>query len=185
MTAARKPESPADRLAGLALTYREVGATAAELPGGYSHLEVDGVLGHGRPTHRRAVEALMTWQMHQRAGLSPQVDATRASVGGHVVQRIGAGRFRVGVPCRVVAVVDEPDRGGFAYGSLPGHPVRGEERFVVSIDDQDLVHLSIRAFSQPAIWYARLGGPLLRPAQRLAARWYVRALRKASAPSTP
>ena len=27
--------------------------------------------------------------------------------------------------CRIVAVVDEPDRYGFAYGTLPGHTERG------------------------------------------------------------
>ena len=33
-------------------------------------------------------------------------------------------------PCRVVYVIDEPDIRGFAYGTLPGHPESGEERFV-------------------------------------------------------
>jgi uncharacterized protein (UPF0548 family) len=32
------------------------------------------------------------------------------------------------VPCRVVYVVDEPRRAGFAYGTLPGHPEIGGER---------------------------------------------------------
>jgi uncharacterized protein (UPF0548 family) len=31
------------------------------------------------------------------------------------------------VPCRVVYVLDEPERRGFAYGTLPGHPESGEE----------------------------------------------------------
>ncbi|SIP67631.1 hypothetical protein BN9982_740001 [Mycobacterium tuberculosis] len=31
-------------------------------------------------------------------------------------------------PCRVVYVIDEPDVRGFGYGTLPGHPVSGEER---------------------------------------------------------
>ncbi len=181
MTSRRDPLA---RLAGLDLTYREVDATGADLPDGYSHVEVDGELGQGRPTYQRAVEALMTWQMHEHAGLSPLADAARATLGCHVVQRIGAGRFRFGAPCRVVAVVDEPDRGGFAYGSLPGHPVSGEERFVVVLDAGDRVRLQVRAFSRPATWYARLGGPLLPPAQRLAARRYVRALRRASAAAT-
>jgi len=182
MTPGRDAGSPIDRLPGLALTYHDVGATAGDLPSGYGHVEVEGVLGHGRLTYRRAVEALMTWQMHQRAGLSPVVDAARAAVGGHVVQRIGVGRWRIDAPCRVVAVVDEPDRSGFAYGSLPGHPVSGEERFVVHIDDDGTVRLSIRAFSRPALWWAA-AGPLTRQAQRLAARWYVRALRRASTAS--
>lgn len=175
---------PLRPLIGLALTYREVGGTAGDLPSTHSHVEVEGELGHGRPTYQRAVEALMTWQMHERAGLAPLVDTARVTLGSHVVQRIGIGRFRFAAPCRVVAVVNEPARGGFAYGSLPGHPVSGEERFVVVIDPADRVRLEIRAFSRPATWYARLGGPLLRLAQRLAARRYVRALRQASAATT-
>lgn len=168
-----------ERVAGLDLTYAEVGATAGSLPAGYGQVEVEGVLGRGRPTYQRAVEALMTWQMHERAGLSPVVDSARVRIGGHVVQRIGVGRVRLGVPCRVVAVVDEPDSVGFAYGSLPGHPVSGEERFVVGIDDAGTVRLRIRAFSRPAAWWASVG-PLTGGAQRIAARLYVRALRRAA-----
>jgi uncharacterized protein (UPF0548 family) len=33
-------------------------------------------------------------------------------------------------PVRVVAVADLPDRRGFAYDTLPGHPVTGEEAFI-------------------------------------------------------
>jgi uncharacterized protein (UPF0548 family) len=39
---------------------------------------------------------------------------------------------------RVVAVADEPDRCGFAYGTLPGHAVCGEEAFVVARDEAAL-----------------------------------------------
>ena len=34
--------------------------------------------------------------------------------------------------CRIVAVVNEPDRFGFAYGTLGTHPQRGEESFIVT-----------------------------------------------------
>lgn len=172
------------RLTDLALTYDEVGATAGDLPSGYHHLETAGVLGQGGPTYRRAVEALMTWRMHQRAGLRPLVDAERVVLGGHVVQRIGLRRLHVEAPCRVVAVVDEPDRAGFAYGSLPGHPVCGEERFVVRIAGDGGVWLDIRAFSRPAAWWTRATGPVTRVAQRTAARRYVRALRRAATTTT-
>jgi uncharacterized protein (UPF0548 family) len=37
------------------------------------------------------------------------------------------------VVCRVVDVVDEPDRFGFAYGTLPVHPDQGEESFTVAL----------------------------------------------------
>jgi uncharacterized protein (UPF0548 family) len=41
-------------------------------------------------------------------------------------------------PVRVVAVADEPDRCGFAYGTLPEHEVCGEEAFVVARDEAAL-----------------------------------------------
>ena len=39
-------------------------------------------------------------------------------MGSEVIVHLGPVR----APCRVVYVVDEPDRRGFAYGTLPGHP---------------------------------------------------------------
>jgi uncharacterized protein (UPF0548 family) len=37
----------------------------------------------------------------------------------------------------VVWTVDEPNRIGFGYGTLQGHPESGEESFVVSREDDD------------------------------------------------
>ena len=45
------------------------------------------------------------------------------------------------VPARVVYVIDEPLRKGFAYGTLPGHPETGEEAFIVEYRDDDSVWL--------------------------------------------
>ena len=60
--------------------------------------------------------------------------------------------FPAKVPARVVYVVDEPLRKGFAYGTLPGHPESGEEAFIVEYRDDDSVWLTIRAFSRPSSW---------------------------------
>ncbi len=80
-------------------------------------------------------------------------------------------------PCRVVYVVDEPLRQGFAYGTLLGHPECGEESFVIEMDpDTGAVTARIIAFSRPVHWLVRLGGPLGRAAQSAMARRYLRAL---------
>jgi uncharacterized protein (UPF0548 family) len=84
------------------------------------------------------------------------------------------------VPCRVVYVINEPSRSGFAYGTLPGHPEKGEEAFVVELSTDGQVHLVIRAFSRPATLLARAGGPLTRAIQELITERYVRALRALS-----
>jgi uncharacterized protein (UPF0548 family) len=39
----------------------------------------------------------------------------------------------------VVYVIEASNTGGFAYGTLNGHPECGEARFEVSINDRDLV----------------------------------------------
>lgn len=94
--------------------------------------------------------------------------------GDTVVMRIGL--WPRDVPCRVIYVVDEPDRKGFAYGTLPGHPERGEEAFVVERTDDDSVWLTIRAFSRPANPLIWLGYPLVRLMQELYTRRYERSL---------
>lgn len=84
--------------------------------------------------------------------------------------------FTVKAPARVVYVVDEPDRKGFAYGTLRGHPESGEELFAVERRGDGSVWLNIRAFSRPAspVWW--LAAPVMRIAQELTLRRYDRAL---------
>jgi uncharacterized protein (UPF0548 family) len=80
-------------------------------------------------------------------------------------------------PVEVVDVVETPDRIGFAYRTLPGHPVSGEEAFIVHRDGESVV-LTIRSLTRPAPtlrW--RLLYPVLLVAQRVARYRYLRALR--------
>src|SRR5690606_39964820 len=80
------------------------------------------------------------------------------------------------VPCRVMYVIDEPNRKGFAYGTLRGHPECGEEAFVVERRDDDSVWLTVRAFSRPAhpaLWAVY---PVLRLVQAVFTSRYEHAL---------
>jgi uncharacterized protein (UPF0548 family) len=63
---------------------------------------------------------------------------------------------------RIVYVENEERKFGFAYGTLPGHIERGEELFQVSMDEQDRVLYTIRAFSQPRWWPIWLIYPIAR-----------------------
>jgi uncharacterized protein (UPF0548 family) len=96
--------------------------------------------------------------------------------GDSAVLRIPFGPIRVSAPARVVYVIDEPKRKGFAYGTLPGHPEDGEEAFIVEQQDDGSVWLRIRAFSRPANpwWWAVY--PVLRVTQEFYTRRYERAL---------
>jgi uncharacterized protein (UPF0548 family) len=76
-----------------------------------------------------------------------------------------------------VYVVDEPHVRGFAYGTLPGHPESGEERFVVRHDPATAaVYAEVCAFSRPATWWSKVGGPITSLAQRVMNKRYVRAV---------
>ena len=80
------------------------------------------------------------------------------------------------MPCRVVYTIADERRRGFAYGTLPGHPARGEESFVVSLDDDNLVRLRVRRFSRPANPLFWLGQPVARVIQRGMTSRYLAAL---------
>ena len=158
----------------LALTYREVGATAAgELPTGYDHQHVERRIGTGQQRFEQAADAVMHWGMQRGSGLRVQASSEVAVVDAVLVVRMGF----LPAPCRVVYVVDEPDMRGFAYGTLPGHPESGEERFVVRRDPTtSAVYAEVSAFSRPATWWSKAGGPLVRVAQRVIVRRYLRAV---------
>lgn len=85
-------------------------------------------------------------------------------------------RIPVTAPVRVVYVIDEPARRGFAYGTLSGHPESGEEAFVVDQSDDGSVWVTITAFSRPSTWYWWALALPLRVAQELYTRRYLRVL---------
>ncbi|MGO9929372.1 MAG: DUF1990 family protein [Mycobacterium sp.] len=158
----------------LPLTYREVGATAAgQLPAGYNHQHAERQIGTGQQRFEQAAHAVMHWGMQRGSGLRVQANSEVAVVDAVVLVRMGF----LPAPCRVVYVIDEPDMRGFAYGTLPGHPESGEERFVVRRDPaSSAVFAEVSAFSRPAAWWSKAGGPLVKVAQRVIAERYLRAV---------
>lgn len=171
----------ADRLRAAPFSYAEVGSTlgasAGELPAGYHHLRESFVIGHGRPAYDAAVARLLEWGVQRGAGLRVSASADRVGDGAVAIVRLGWGPLSVKAPVRVVGVVDEDTRAGFAYGTLPGHPERGEELFLVEVADDGTVTLSVTAFSRAGSWFSRVAGPVGRLVQRQVTRRYGRALR--------
>jgi len=96
--------------------------------------------------------------------------------GDTVTLTVPVGPFKSVAPVRVVYVIDEPTRKGFAYGTLTGHPISGEEMWVIERTEDGSVWMNIRAFSRPAHWYLWFGYPALRIMQSLSTRRYQRAL---------
>jgi len=160
-------------LAALPLTYDEVGATAGPLPAGYHHVRRSSEIGAGRARFDQAADAVMRWGMLRGAGLRVTATTEVAAVGSEVI--VGMGPVRV--PCRVVYVIDEPDRRGFAYGTLPGHAESGEELFAVRYDPRtDRVYAEVAAFSRHGTWWSRVAGPMTSLLQRVVTARYLRAL---------
>lgn len=167
------------RLADLGLTYREVGATGTALPEGYGHLGRNQLIGQGREAFDAAAELLMTWGMHRAAGLTVEATAPRAAVGVDVLIDIGPSFVPITAPCRVIHTIDQPDRIGFTYGTLEGHPEHGEESFSILLDGDD-VRFVLIGFSKPATLASRLSGPIGRGIQRRLLDRYTAAVRAAA-----
>ena len=127
------------------------------------------VLRHENQVLRRQLSGRLRWDCIADDDPRPRL---------RVVSRLALG---ITAPCRVVYVIDEPARRGFAYGTLRGHPESGEESFVVSIDEEGQVLFTVRAFTRPGTLLARVSGPVGRIVQHLITERYVRAMRRLAA----
>lgn len=96
--------------------------------------------------------------------------------GETIILLLGWRALSMHIPVRIVYVIDEPKRRGFAYGTLPGHPESGEEAFIVEHRDDDSVWLTIRAFSRPGAAWLWLFYPVLRVFQAFFTSRYEHAL---------
>jgi len=142
----------------------------------YRRSEISSIVGSGDAVWERATREVVHWGVKTASGFA--VDSLRpVSVGERVSVTARVLTVSVVEPVEVVAVVEEEHRVGFAYRTLPGHPVSGEEAFVVHRDGEE-VRLTVRSLTRPAIrqpWRALY--PLLRIAQLIARRRYLKALR--------
>ena len=162
------------RLRSLPLSYPSPGGAAGPPPSGYETLNRSTTLTRG--DFDDTARDLFAWRMHSRAGLQVHASAIPLREDTVVLMRWGRGALSLRIPCRVTAVVDEPRRRGFTYGTLPGHPEAGVEQFLLEQLDDGRIELVITAFSRPASTLARLGGPLSRAAQRFMTQRYLDAL---------
>jgi len=176
-------------VAEAALSYPAVGATRPHdahwesRPAAFRSYERTLLLGHGQHLWQQATSELMTWGVKTRSGFSVESvppGAASAELGVDYRLTAALGPFRLREPVRVVAVVAEPTRCGFAYGTLEGHPVSGEEAFVVHRDIEGSVWLTLRSLTRPGGGRWRLAFPVVLVAQRWYRRRYLRALRDVS-----
>jgi uncharacterized protein (UPF0548 family) len=170
-------------LAGMPFSYPEVGATRGDIPSGYNIDQYSTVLGRGDAVFESAKAAIRGWVPFRLDWIRTFSQAEPArGVGIAVVARL-VGLWWTNVS-RVIYMIDEPDRFGFAYGTLGHHAEMGEERFLVVRDpDSGEVQYSILAFSRPRLMIARIGYPMSRAAQRKFGSGSLEAMRRATSES--
>jgi uncharacterized protein (UPF0548 family) len=165
----------------LPFSYPEVGASRDGAPPGYQVNQLRGRLGVGLETFARAVEALRAWKMYETGWTMlcwPDAPITGGTVVGVLGRHFGVWSLNA---CRILYVIEEEasllKRYGFAFGTLPGHVERGEERFTVEWHRaDDSVWYEVCAFARPAHPLGEMGPPFVRLVQRRFAAASLRAM---------
>jgi uncharacterized protein (UPF0548 family) len=147
-------------------SYVEVGQSRNQSPTGYTvdHNRIK--LGEGADIFERAKRALAQWKMFDMSWIELCWPDTPIAPGATVAVLASHLGFWSLNACRVVYVIDDHGKYGFAYGTLPGHAEIGEERFTVEFDSADkAVWYDIYAFSRPGP-LARLASPFAKALQK-------------------
>ena len=152
---------------GKPFSYEEVGMSQEDdVPDRFSVDRYRVQLGRGQEVFERAAEAVRTWKVYPSAWMTlyppnaPVVKGTSVAILAHLP--IIWGKSAV----RIVYVIEEPRRYGFALGTLPKHIESGEERFSVEWLADDSVWYEILAISRPRHPLAKLGYPVARLVQK-------------------
>ena len=152
-------------------TYSAMGATKGTPPHGYivDHNRIQ--LGRGILLYERAMSALAQWQQFELGWVTVVPKSVPLEVGATVAVKAHAfGTWSLNAT-RVVYVIKETERFGFAYGTLPDHVECGEERFIVEFNkDDESVWYDILAFSKPQHPLVKVAYPLARMLQKRFAR---------------
>jgi uncharacterized protein (UPF0548 family) len=162
-------------------SYRNTGATRTLLPAEYDVQRDRFLLGEGSRVFYKAKEAARKWRMFDIDWVRLYRPATPVAAKDMVA--ILVGRFGVWMVnlCRIVYVIDEPRRYGFAYGTLGHHVLAGEQRFTVEWRDDNSVWYEVLHFSREKHPLARIAYPLARKLRKIFRRDSGIAMQRASA----
>ncbi|MEL6635488.1 MAG: DUF1990 domain-containing protein [Bacteroidota bacterium] len=151
---------------GLPYSYPEIGASRTQGPAHYDNDHHSVYLGEGEAVWNRAVAALRAWQQFPPDWTVVHPQRTPLEEGQTVAVLFRLFGMWWTNSARIVYCLDEPQRFGFAYGTLPGHVECGEECFWIERDSAGAIHYHIRAFSKPRFWLVRLAYPFARTQQK-------------------
>lgn len=147
-------------------SYPYVEGTKGEYPQGFDHDRNKVFLGEGKECFAKAKQGIQMWSMFPPSWtmiFPKQAPIQENTTVGMAFRLFGIWWVN---SCRIVYTIDEKRRFGFAYGTLPEHIERGEELFLVEMDEEDKVWYHIQAFSKPRHWLVRLGYWFARSQQR-------------------
>ena len=155
----------------LPFNYAEVGATKAELPAGYAVNQARIQLGQGERTFNQAVAAMRDWKMFGTDWAKicwPDAPIESGSTVAVLASHFG---FWSAHPARIIYLIDDDSeqhrRFGFAYGTLAGHGMQGEETFIIEWRrGDDSVWYDLRSFSRPKQLLTMLAYPIARMLQK-------------------
>ncbi len=147
-------------------SYQNVGTSNAGTQKGFKNDHNFVYLGQGDQVWIRAKNALNNWNQFPPSWtrILPRRTSIKKSEAVVVLFKI-FGIWWINT-AKIVYTIDESDKYGFAYGTLPGHVARGEELFFIKKDQNGNIYYHIKAFSKPAYWIILLAFPLMRYFQR-------------------
>ncbi len=139
-----------------------VGLLHRPTPPGFRRDEWGGPVHHGFEAARHGLER---WAGHAAADIA--IDAPPPIAEGETVaMSIPVGPLSVTATARIVEVIDEPDRFGFTYATLPHHPEDGEESFIITRNVDGTCHYTVTAVWRTGTLTSRIVPPLTRFLQR-------------------
>jgi uncharacterized protein (UPF0548 family) len=151
--------------AQLPYSYTDLGITkASQCPEGFDRDETKVLIGHGEADFHKAKTSIAAWKMFPASWTNITTKSYPVE-GLTVIMTAKWLGLPWNNPCRVLYVVNESNRYGFAYGTLPNHVEMGEELFEVSIEPNGDVYYRIVAVSKPRWWAAKLAYPIMRQLQ--------------------
>ena len=163
-------------------SYPEVGCSRQKAPHGYTVDPNRIRLGQGADAFERAKNALRQWKMFDMPWINLCWQDTPIEVGSTVAVLVSHLGFWSLNACRIAYVIkenEELEKYGFAYGTLPQHGERGEERFTVEYNRGDqTVWYDVCAVSRPSP-LAILAYPVTRALQKRFARNSMAAMQRA------
>lgn len=162
-----------ERARSQSFTYSRVGAT---LDDDSDLLAWRRGLGEDPKAFDHAVHALRLWAPQRHLGARIHPDDVPLVEGVTLLVVLPIGPAEVVAPVRVVRLIEDDNRFGFAYGTLPGHPQQGEESFLVERSEDCAVTATVRVDAQPGTFLSRVGTPITGLLQRRAIDRYLEAL---------